>query len=265
MSDGEADHPALGPAAAAALAAFLADRQAAADADPHAPDYGLSQFWYTGGTADAVARAVVAAVGPAGRVACVSCPSLFKSLLRLERGGGEATEGGGSGGGGDGGDGAADPLPPASTSDPPGPSPPPSRHALLEFDARFAGLGPFSLYDYRDPLTFAPAFAGAFDAVVADPPYLSSECLERTGLTVAALEKKDRGGGLKPVRVLLSGAAVRGAAWRALGLKPVTFRPEHSCKLGNEFLCYTDCESVAASLGGWDGELGPEEEGREGV
>ena len=247
------DPPALRPEAAAALASFLADREAAATADPHAPDYGLSQFWYTDATADAVAAAVVGALGPAGRVACVSCPSLFKALLRLE-----AAAAAGAGDCGAGGVGASPaPAPPLARQEEatPAPAPPPTRHALLEFDDRFACLGPFSHYDYRDPAAFAPAFAGAFDAVVADPPYLSAECLERTAVTVGALEKK-----AGAVRVLLSGAAVRGTAWSALRLKPVAFRPEHSCKLGNEFLCYTDSEAVAGVLGGWDGELGPEEE-----
>jgi len=249
MGDTE-DAPALSPAAAAALAAFLADKEAAATADPHAPDYGLSQFWYTEGTADAVAAAVVGAVGPAGRVCCVSAPSLFKALLRLERAGGRA--------GGDGGEEAAAVVveaPTTTSTTTPTAAPPPSRHALLEFDDRFASLGPFSHYDYREPTVFSSAFAGAFDAVVADPPYLSAECLERTAVTVKALEKKKEEGGA--VRALLSGAVVRATAWTALGLRPVAFRPEHSCKLGNEFLCYTDSEIVAGSLGGWDAELGP--------
>jgi EEF1A lysine methyltransferase 1 len=224
------DRPALGAAAAAALAEFLADQKAAEDS--HAPDYGLSQFWYTDETAEAVAAAVVRAVGPTGRVACVSCPSLFKALLRLE--------GSGSGDGSN--------------------ATPSSRHALLEFDTRFASLGPFALYDYRDPEAIPETFVGAFDAVVADPPYLSAECLERTAVTVVALGRRKGDDSSPCVRVLLSGAVVRATAWSALGLKPVSFRPEHSCKLGNEFLCYTDCEGVAADLGGWDGELGPEEE-----
>jgi hypothetical protein len=242
------DPPALGAAAAVALAEFLAEQKVATD-DNHGERFGLSQFWYTDETADVVAAAVVQAAGPESRVACISCPSLFKALKRLE-----ARVGGDEGG-------AA--APPAAT--PAGP--PPSRHALLEYDTRFASLGPFAFYDYREPEAIPPAWAGSFDAVVADPPYLSAECLERTAVTVKALARGAGAGAGSaaaggpppppPVLVLLSGAAVRGTAWSALALKPVAFRPEHSCKLGNEFLCYTDSEGVAAELGGWDAELGP--------
>ena len=34
--------------------------------------------------------------------------------------------------------------------------------------------------------------------------------------------------------------------------RPLVFRPEHSSKLANEFLLYTDVAEVAEELGGWD-------------
>ena len=34
--------------------------------------------------------------------------------------------------------------------------------------------------------------------------------------------------------------------------RPLVFRPEHSSKLANEFLLYTDVAEVAEALGGWD-------------
>ena len=114
-------------------------------------------------------------------------------------------------------------------------------------------LGPFSHYDYRAPSALPPELLGAFAVVVADPPYLSEECLERTAVTVRALASP--GSAL----VLLSGAVTRGLAHRLLGLRPTVFRPQHACKLGNEFMASTDDEEIAGALGGWDGELGVED------
>lgn len=48
---------------------------------------------------------------------------------------------------------------------------------------------------------------------------------------------------LQPKRFLTSSAAC---------CRPLVFRPEHSSKLANEFLLYTDVAEVAEELGGWD-------------
>ena len=193
--------PVLTGATAAALREFLAEAEAAKakaaargvgdenDAESlFSEDWGLSQFWYTDETAETVAAAVIKAAqaraelardaeeegvmrrggggqgqgeaaAPASasarrlpRIACVACPSLFRAL-RASR---EFLE-------------AAD------------------AH-LFEFDDRFAKLGGgFSHYDYRRPRRVSAELAGAFDAVVADPPYLSAECLKKTAVTMRLL------------------------------------------------------------------------------
>lgn len=38
------------------------------------------QFWYTEETAGILAKEVVEAAGPSGRIACIACPSLFRAL-----------------------------------------------------------------------------------------------------------------------------------------------------------------------------------------
>ena len=38
------------------------------------------QFWYTDETAGTLAKEVVEAAGPSGRIACIACPSLFRAL-----------------------------------------------------------------------------------------------------------------------------------------------------------------------------------------
>ena len=99
----------------------------------HAPVCARAQFWYTEDTARTVARAVARAAGGGGAVACVACPSLFRALR-------------------------------ASFAD--------LRAQLLEYDARFQALGCFSQYDYCEPRDIPLELHGAFDVVVADPPYL---------------------------------------------------------------------------------------------
>jgi len=59
---------------------------------------------------------------------------------------------------------------------------------VLEFDRRFAAYGDdFVFYDYNEPLALdAPR---SFDVVLADPPYLSEECLSKVSQTVKHLSK----------------------------------------------------------------------------
>lgn len=62
---------------------------------------------------------------------------------------------------------------------------------LFEFDKRFQGLyqDHFIFYDYNDPLKIPEEFASFFDVVLADPPYLSQECLEKTLQAVQYIAK----------------------------------------------------------------------------
>lgn len=225
--DDEEDEPvalnSLSASTLAALRSVLAEQelaeQAAATTDPFSTEnWGLSQFHYDSLTASTVARAV-AAFG--GRVACVSCPTLFRELKD---------------------------------------SHPDLACHLLEFDARYDCRGDFTLYDYNAPLEVPAELHGAFDCVVADPPYLSEECLSKTAQTVRLLLATPASH-----RVLLTGAVMRKVALRELGVRPVVFRPQHISKLANEFLCYVSDEQAASfdGLGGWDPEfLALEEEER---
>jgi hypothetical protein len=122
---------------------------------------------------------------------------------------------------------------------------------LLEFDERYSARGDFSLYDYNAPTAVPAALHGAFDVVVADPPYLARECFLKTAETVRLLRRS----AATPV-LFLTGAVMRPVALAALGARPCVFRPQHSSKLGNEFLCYSTYEPAAGSgLGGWDATL----------
>lgn len=105
----------LSPATLQALQAVLAERAAAASAeDPFtAEDWGKSQFIYTPETASAVAAEVARLCPAGGAVACVSCPTLFRTLQDEH---------------------------------------PSLRPHLFEFDSKYACRGSFSLYDYNEPL-----------------------------------------------------------------------------------------------------------------
>lgn len=62
---------------------------------------------------------------------------------------------------------------------------------LFEYDRRFAAYGDdFVFYDYNEPLSLPGNVAArSFDVVLADPPYLSEECLSKVADTVKYLGK----------------------------------------------------------------------------
>lgn len=100
------------------------------------------------------------AAGPDGSIALVSTPSLYKKVKELHT---------------------------ASSSK--------GRVVLLEYDKRFKVYPDFVFFDYNSPLAFeindlpAELPAHSFDVVVADPPFLAEECLEKTSKTVRHLAK----------------------------------------------------------------------------
>lgn len=63
---------------------------------------------------------------------------------------------------------------------------------ILEYDRRFEIHGEnFVFYDYNKPLDLPQKLEKhSFDLVVADPPYLSEECLRKTAETVKFLAKE---------------------------------------------------------------------------
>lgn len=60
----------------------------------------------------------------------------------------------------------------------------------LEFDKRFEIFGEdFQFYDYKEPLNLPLDWKQSFDIVIADPPFLSEECLCKTAVTAKFLTK----------------------------------------------------------------------------
>ncbi|NXN92858.1 EFMT1 methyltransferase, partial [Rhinopomastus cyanomelas] len=162
-------------------------------------DWQLSQFWYSDDTAARLADEALAAAGRGGRIACVSAPSVYQQLK--DRAGEDCSV------------------------------------CILEYDRRFSVYGEeFVFYDYNHPLNLPERLLPhSFDIVVADPPYLSEECLQKTAETIKHLTKG---------KILLcTGAVMEEPAAKHLGVRMCAFIPTHSRHLANEFRCYVNYDS----------------------
>lgn len=63
---------------------------------------------------------------------------------------------------------------------------------LFEYDSRFKIFGAdFIQYDYKFPLDIPRDMSGHFDLVIADPPFLSEECLTKMAVAIKFLTKKN--------------------------------------------------------------------------
>lgn len=134
---------------------------------------------------------------------------------------------------------------------------------VLEYDRRFATYGDdFVFYDYNEPLSLPPSVAPqSFDLVLADPPYLSEECLSKVAETVKYLskgkvllctgehERRSEGERCnilnehKCFLLLSTGAIMENVAKKLLGVKMCSFLPKHDRNLSNEFRCFVNYPS----------------------
>lgn len=165
----------------------------------------LSQFWYNEKTKEhlaSVCRQCKIASGNSinFRVALLSCPSLYESIKAANADG--------------------------------------TVH-IFEYDKRFAAYGSdFVHYDYNkgSSADYMQEFSNSFDLVIADPPFLSEECIEKIGNIIKNIAKSN--GRI----VLCSGMVVADWATKYIHLKKCEFEPQHERNLGNEFVSYANFE-----------------------
>merc|ERR1719283_45140 len=211
-------------------------------------DWQLSQFWYTDSTAIALAKEALAAAGENGRVACVSCPTLYKALVDVVKD--EAASG------------VAEAY--ADSSTPSVGSPSSRRAIVLEFDRRFAKWGiDFVFYDYKDAsIPELPVdWRNSFNVVVCDPPFLTEECASATlKAAVDTLGKKLEGdvegssssstsaSSTKMCKVMFCTGEIMAETLTELSggslKKSETFVPEHASKLSNPFVLMTNFQTT---------------------
>ncbi|KAF7414485.1 hypothetical protein HZH68_002974 [Vespula germanica] len=157
-------------------------------------DWQLSQFWYDENTTNTIVKGAINSTPIDGKIALISCPTLYTQLKRTcgER-----------------------------------------QVILLEYDPRFKVFGSdFILYDYKFPLNVPRDLYNIFDLVIADPPFLSDECLTKMAVTIKLLSKNKI--------VLCTGAIMMNLVERLLNAKKCNFIPIHKNNLANEFYCYSN-------------------------
>ncbi|OWR46905.1 hypothetical protein KGM_212814 [Danaus plexippus plexippus] len=158
-------------------------------------NWQLSQFWYNESTVQALVKVIDKVVPDGGKVALISCPTLFVPAKRHI----------GS---------RIDVL-------------------LLEYDRRFEVHGTdYMFYDFNFPEKLPDDLNHSFDLVVADPPYLSEECITKTSQTIKLLGKEKI--------VVCTGAIMKDQVEKLLNLKQWAFQPKHRNNLANEFCCYSN-------------------------
>lgn len=175
-------------------------------------DWRLSQFWYNKHTAETIATEIVtlSQTMDCPAVACIACPTLYAYIKKFDSG---------------------------------------IAAQIFEFDKRFEQYGAeYTFYDYNQPEDLPISLKHSFSIIIADPPYLSKECLEKVSQTMAFLSRPE-----KNYLLLLTGEVQKEKAAELLGLRPCTFRPQHSSKLGNEFRLFTNYDP-GTRLGGWESE-----------
>lgn len=167
----------------------------------------LSQFWYNEGTIRVLSKVCLSLIlkrhnvtSPLDvKVALLSCPSLYKSFKSVH---------------------------------------PNGVIRLFEFDSRFSSFGEdFVFYDYKDVNRnefLFKSYESSFDIIIADPPFLSRECIEHTSKIIERIQKNDAD------IIVCSGQIVSAWLKELLKLNMCKFIPEHQRNLANEFCSFAN-------------------------
>lgn len=108
---------------------------------------------------------------------------------------------------------------------------------IFEFDKRFSAYGDdFVFYDFNnaEETGYLQEFTESFNLIIADPPFLSEECITKISKIINNLQK------LTTKVVFCSGAVAEPWLTKCLQLKKCNFKPTHERNLGNEFVSYAN-------------------------
>ena len=107
---------------------------------------------------------------------------------------------------------------------------------IFEFDERFSSLGPdFVFYDiFNINEVELKEYHKHFDIIIADPPFISEDCVEKLSKVVEILLKANG------KVVLNTGTMVKDHIERILHLQECHFKPEHQNNLANEFSTFSN-------------------------
>ncbi|OQV23117.1 putative Protein-lysine N-methyltransferase N6AMT2 [Hypsibius exemplaris] len=218
--DSDDETPTLSAETQRALQDFYANQNTGSDAQFVSENWQLSQFWYLEATSKTLAEEVLLACQDGEWVACLSCPSLYKSLLDLQAR---------------------------------NPDPQKRLHIyLFEFDDRFLDMAKenFVKYDYTKPEDIPSELRGKFSFIAADPPFLANDCLGGIAITCSFLQAN-----ADKKLLLCTGEVMEEAAASLLGVVKTAFAPRHKSKLSNTFASFTNYEPVVLNkLGGANSE-----------
>ncbi|XP_034668506.1 protein-lysine N-methyltransferase CG9154 [Drosophila subobscura] len=170
-------------------------------------NWQLSQFWYSKKTKlavrDIVAKLLKEQTGDQEacnyRIALLSCPSLYKDIKDIYE-----------------------------------------HVSIFEYDERFAAYGnDFVHYDINcidgNP-DYLINHHKRYDLIIADPPFLSQECIGKISEIILKLQRSAS----KSKLIFCSGEVVEPWLSARLPVHKCNFRPEHERNLGNEFVSYAN-------------------------
>lgn len=108
---------------------------------------------------------------------------------------------------------------------------------IFEFDKRFSAFGDdFEYYDFNEAAdgNYLQEQWNRFDLIIADPPFLSEDCIVKISKIIKNLLKTH--GKI----IFCSGKIVEPWLCDNLSVKRCKFEPEHERNLGNEFVSYAN-------------------------
>ncbi|KAH8240935.1 hypothetical protein KR026_008381 [Drosophila bipectinata] len=168
-------------------------------------DWQLSQFWYSTKTKLIVRDVVGKLLKEQGehsngfRIALLSCPSLYKDIKDVH-----------------------------------------SQVTIFEYDTRFEAYGTdFQHYDFNcieNNPDYLKEHHQQYDLVIADPPFLSQECITKVSEIITKLQRNPD----KSKLIFCSGEVVEPWLTASLPVHKCTFHPEHERNLGNQFVSYAN-------------------------